>query len=147
MEEEKKDPLEELYAPPTETGDTCSERRRQKTNRSAGFYMDLSFSAVELGWAILSVPAYPGLWEFFGQPIGRDTIYDAVSFPLAAVSALGTAFFPLIAVPVRIVTAFVTAYRKTASWIEYATFFAYVVVSVISYMIANYFAGWFFYIT
>ena len=147
MEEERKAPLEERYASPTETSDTCSERRQEKTSRSAGFYMDLSFSAVALGWAILSVPAYPGLWEFFGQPIGLDTICDEVSVPLAAVSALGTAFFPFIAVPVRIAAAFITAYRKTASWIEFATFFAYVVVSVISYMIVDYFAGWFFYLT
>ena len=145
MKEGREPTLEELYAPPTL--DACAPSERPKKKWSVGLTMDLVFSILEIIGAILSVLSYPGLWEFFGQPVGLDTTFWVVGVPMTLLSVLITWMFPLVAVPIRIVTALVTAFRKTALRAEFMTFFGYLVVSGFSYLIVQHYSEWVFYIT
>ena len=146
MEEEKKEPtLEELYAPSTSADGAPAERPKKKW--SVGLVMDLVFSTVAIVGAILSVLSCPELWRFFGQSVDRDSLHFAIGVPMALLSVLASLCFPFVAVPIRIVTAAVTTFRKTASEVEFTTFFGYLVVSGISFLLVQYFAKWVFYIT
>ena len=97
--------------------------------------MDLVFSTVAIVGAILSVLSCPELWRFFGQSVDRDSLHFAIGVPMALLSVLASLCFPFVAVPIRIVTAVVTTFRKTASEVEFTTFFGYLVVSGISFLL------------
>ncbi|MBR0224699.1 MAG: hypothetical protein IJL92_01445 [Thermoguttaceae bacterium] len=127
MEEEGKEPtLDELYAPPTSTDETRSERPEKRIKWSVGLAMDVVLSASSLVAATLTaLLASIGYRNPFNlSPETTDTIISCCGF-FCDLNVLLTFLLPFIVVPVRILVLIVKSIRGTAGR-ESLTFLAYV---------------------
>ena len=113
MEEEKKEPtLEELYAPPTSTDKPRLDKKRKIT---AGFVMDCVFTGLVLLGALLYSASQPMFSSF-------ENLAGWLAFSGFTLFALS----PLVAFPIRFVTALIAIPTRRASLMEVYSFAVYV---------------------
>ena len=113
MEEEMKEPtLEELYSPPTTTDKPRLDKRRKIT---VGIVMDCVFTGLVLLGALLFIASQP-MFSSFENLAERLSILGVILIVLS----------PLVAFPIRFVTALIAIPTRHASLMEVYSFAVYV---------------------
>ena len=124
MEEEKKEPtLEELYAPPTSTDKPRLDKKRKIT---VGFVMDCVFT----GLVLLGMLLYSASQPMFSS-------FENLAERLSTLGVILIVLSPLVAFPIRFVTALIAIPTRHASLMEVYSFAVYVATWLFVFLLAG----------